>query len=356
MYYVSHKCARQISVLGRETRPPGARYLVGLSFGTSSTVLLHVLNKYAESILSKGRREPFQLSIVHVDTTVSEEGAPQESAQISQIIDRYAQRYPLFKIERIPLAAAIGLRTIDWSALPSLKTDAEPAEQLRDVFERLPSTTSRADLLRLFIRHILISAALRQSCQAVLLGHSTTALAELTLAETAKGRGYSLPWQINDGVFPVQDYATTDEREGASATPTSLGESVRIHYPLREVFRKELSTFITLTDPPLTEIIPRELEKTSSVVSHKHLSIEEVMSRYFEGVEENYPSVVANVVRTTAKLDRLGAGERCGVCGMPLDEQGNERWRGEIGDIGEGSSQHPPNSSLCYGCQRSIHN
>jgi cytoplasmic tRNA 2-thiolation protein 2 len=358
--FVTTKCVKQVGVLGKDIRAPGPqslrRYLVGISLGTSSSVLLHLLSEYTESLLSRGRRETFQLSAVYVDTTLPVDSTHPESVQISQTLDRYAQRYPRFKIERIPLTAAIGLRSIDWSALPPLRADAAPAEQLRDLFERLPSTTSRADILRLFIRHILISTALNLSCQAVLLGHSTTALAELTLAETAKGRGFSLPWQINDGTFPVHDHATSNGTEPPATDPMGSEQSIRLHYPLREVFRKELVTYTTLTDPPLTDIIPKELEKANSVVSHKDLSIEEVMSRYFAGVEENYPSVVANVVRTTAKLNRQQAAERCGVCGMPLDETGDERWRGEIGDDGEGGFHSSPNSRLCYGCQRSVHN
>lgn len=93
------------------------------------------------------------------------------------------------------------------------------------------------------------------------------------------------------------------------------------------------------------------------VVSHKDMSIEEAMSRYFESVEESYPAVVANVVRTTGRLECAGAGEgaACSVCGMDVDERGDARWKGEIGmDVkrgGEGGEAPP----LCYGCERSIH-
>lgn len=122
------------------------------------------------------------------------------------------------------------------------------------------------------------------------------------------------------------------------------------------------------------------------------------MSRYFAEVEENYPSVVANVARTTRKLMRRlfdndnddhshhshnhnhqqhpsddddddnegdndnDTGENksktrpregCAICGMPLDEQGDERWRGELG-IGKGEMINKGKSQLCYGCERAI--
>jgi cytoplasmic tRNA 2-thiolation protein 2 len=91
------------------------------------------------------------------------------------------------------------------------------------------------------------------------------------------------------------------------------------------------------------------------VVSHKDLSIEEVTARYFEDVEENYPSIVANVVRTTGKLNRVVAEEHCGICAMPLDKQGDKRWKGEIGNgSSDGSSGEGKSMQLCYGCERSI--
>lgn len=89
----------------------------------------------------------------------------------------------------------------------------------------------------------------------------------------------------------------------------------------------------------------------AAVVSHRDLSIEEVMARYFAGVEETYPSVVANVARTTSKLVRAeGTGEGCGLCGMPLDELGDERWRGEL-DLGTPAARP---GRICHGCERSV--
>lgn len=276
-----------------------------------------------------------------VDTSISG-----QNDALQTTLDSYRQRYPRLNFEVLPLTSVLGISSIDWTSLPSLKQDATPAEQLNDLFERLPSTTSRADILRLFIRHLLIHTALSRSCQAVLFGHSTTALAELTLAETAKGRGFSLPWQINDGILPVQDFSPQPEGDVERVKKT-----IRVHHPLRELYRQELITYTTLTSPPLTDIIPAEdVVNKATVVSHRDLSIEEVMLRYFADVEVNYPSIVANVVRTTAKLDRVDAEERCGVCGMTLDELGDERWKGEIGDSGGGEG----GGRLCYGCERSV--
>jgi len=391
--FISAKCVKQIGILGKEIKTPFGgtqrKYILGLSLGPSSTVLLHELNENVEYQLDKGRPAPFELTVVYVDPSSSSPSTSEDAKAAADALERCRARYPRFSFKRVPLSAALGLRTIDWSALPlTLDGNEERTadERLNDLFASLPSVTSRADILRLLTRHLLINEARQNSCHAVLLGHSTTALAELTLAETAKGRGFSLPWQINDGSLNVVDF-DGEEVEEASSSPVAPGtqtveqptnnntektptspETIRIYHPLRDLLRRELITYTTLTVPPLTDLLPpasaSELA-TAAVVSHRDLSIEEVMVRYFAEVEKEYPSVVANVARTTGKLIRLFGDSQqqhqettCGVCSMPLDEQGDERWRGELGDqdynhegerVGEGKQ-----ARLCYGCERSI--
>ncbi|KAH8895095.1 glycoside hydrolase [Thozetella sp. PMI_491] len=356
--YVSYKCAKQMGILVKEVRPPDRsgfrRFLVGLSFGVSSSVLVDLLHDTVARGRARGMRSSFEVHVVHVDSDPSlgdDDGVG--SPRTAETLGRYREKYPYFTFYSAPLASALRLRTVDWSALPSLDKEKPASGQMQALFESLPSNTSKADILRLLTRNILLSRALSQSCHALLLGHSTTSLAELTLAETAKGRGFSLPWQVHDGPVPVLNYP---ESEGSASDGTRRGETagnIPMYSPLRDLLRKELVTYSGLTSPPLTEVIPKDAERTGAVVSHKELSIEEVMSRYFAEVEQNYPSVVANVAKTTGKLDRIEAEERCGLCNMLLDEQGDERWRGEIGDD-DGVAGSVWNLPLCYGCKRSI--
>lgn len=104
--------------------------------------------------------------------------------------------------------------------------------------------------------------------------------------------------------------------------------------------------------PSLSGLVPEaDGSAGTSVVSHKDLSIEEVMARYFASVEEGYSGIVANVVRTTGKLERVTGDKFCGTCGMTLDAQGDSRWAGELGDDLIDSEA----LRLCYGCKRSVH-
>lgn len=403
------------------------RILVGLSLGASSAALVDILSDMAQGQLRKRLRPTYDVVVVHVageeeddeeenggaqpppaaggETKAEAEATSSSSSSSStrELVARYAQRYPHFRFLRVPLATALDLDTIDWTALPlpaPLHEDPSPSSpsqpfpphptttsagsRLRALLARMPSPTSRADARRLLVRHVLLAAARREGCAALVLGHSTTALAEVTLAETAKGRGFSLPWMVGDGPVVVRRFGGGigteggsgggEEGEGNSATPAAPGAETEteteghlagasgrlwVHHPNRDVFRGELAQYVALTEPPLAGLLAAAAQGTAgpgAVVSHRDISIDEVMTRYFADVERNYPSIVANVTRTTAKLDRpeyTGDGEEeeqcCGLCGMGMDELGDERWKGEMGDDGEADG-----ARLCYGCERAM--
>ncbi|CAK7218835.1 Cytoplasmic tRNA 2-thiolation protein 2 [Sporothrix curviconia] len=378
--FVTTKTVKRLEVLNRETRSsqtgrPGGdgssgsirKFYAGLSFGPCSAALVDVCEQIILGRLSRGRDAAFTLHAVHIDTKLDQSGS---EPLAEQRLDRWRTRYPRFTFERVPLSDVLNLDTVDWAALfpasPDDATASPPSTplQLRTLLDNLPSATSRRDVLDLLVRRLLIARATSATetppYDALLLGCSTTALAERTLAETAKGRGFSLPWQINDG-----------------AMDNGAGRQIPLYYPVRELFRNELVLYLnTVAQPPLTEgefvLLPASATSSAAIVSHKDLSIEEVMTRYFAEVEANYPSIVANVVRTTAKLERHNHshshghdhdhdhGEHtvtgCRVCGMPLDEAGNERWKGEIGHLdGPEGTPRLRVDRLCYGCERSIH-
>ncbi|KIH89235.1 hypothetical protein SPBR_07414 [Sporothrix brasiliensis 5110] len=385
-HFVKTKAVKRLEVLNRETksshtgRPGGGapnsnvrKFYAGLSFGPSSSALVDICEQIIVGRLSRGRDAAFNLHVVHVDAEVDGVNTDADTpSPAEQRLQRWRARYPRFTFERVPLTDVLALDTIDWAALlppPPSRTEQQDTPQtrhpstsaeLRASLSNLPSATSRRDVLEVLVRRLLISKAASTAeaapYDALLLGCSTTALAERTLAETAKGRGFSLPWLINDGA--VEDGAE---------------HRIAVYYPVRELFRNELILYLNaVAQPPLTEgdfvLVPAPASSAGAVVSHKDLSIEEVMTRYFTEVEANYPSIVANVVRTTAKLERHGhshnhahdsddgAPTGCRVCGMPLDEAGNERWRGEIGHLdGPEGGPRLRVERLCYGCERSIH-
>ncbi|KAI5926353.1 hypothetical protein F4810DRAFT_532063 [Camillea tinctor] len=379
--FIHSKAIKRLEVLQRETRgqptpsttnpktkpsscSPPQRYLVALSLGPSSTALLRVLCENARRQKTRGGRGGVRpdLVVVHVDTSCVD-GDPtsttpsSEEPEAEDVLTPYRALFPepaAYHVVR--LSSVLRDPSLDWSALPADRCangDDDDA-RLRALFARLPSPSARADVRRLLVRRALLAAAAERAATALLLGYSTTALAELTLAETAKGRGFGVPGAVNDGAVAVPTLNP----------PPEQGERiVHVYSPLRELFRKELCAYLRTSSPaPLLALLGPSFASPSaappaSVVSHRDLSIDDVMARYFGEVEAAYPSVVANVVRTTGKLvlpeeekgERGGEDKECGLCGMGLDVEGSARWRGEIGEVGEEGV-----GKLCYGCERSV--
>lgn len=357
--YVSLKLTKRLNKLHVATRVSRQlttrRYLAGLSLGPSSSALVQLLDATARRHDERKGSSPFTPLAVHVDTDLSS-AATTSPSPASILVDEFRRRFPHVEFACVPLSDVLGVNTVDWSSLPlpPFTSQEPPSTRLQRLFDTLPTVTSRADVLRHLVRHLLAHAALSRSCSALLLGHSTTALAALTLSEVASGRGFAVPWQINDGPCTVTTYTSSSSPEESAGEKRSLP----VYYPLREVFRNELVQYIDLV-PSLQGLVPASqmtIGGGGSVVSYKDLSIDEVMARYFDGVEDSFSGIVANVVRTAGKLDRVAAAagdESCGSCGMTLDEFGDSTWAGELGD--ELDEDADAGGKLCYGCKRSIH-
>lgn len=349
--FIDTKVNRRLATLNRETqtthKPVPRRYLAGLSFGSSSSVLAQVLDGKTQYHASKKGSAAFDCHVVHVDTDLnSPEPTAGEITPAQRLLAKYREKHPRITFECVHLSKVLEVKTVDWAALPSIE-GSDNVERLRNLFDSLPSVSSKADILRLFIRHLLLNLAIEKSYNALLLGHSTTALASLTLSEVANGRGFAVPWQVNDGPYTVCTY---EQRSTKDSTPSQevSRTTIPVYYPMRETFKGEITIFVSLT-PALEELVLVDNAATGSVVSHKDLSIEEVVGRYFETVEESYSGVVANVVRITAKLDKAEGTESCRLCGMTRDELGDSRWAGELGD-----EEDEAGADLCYGCKRSL--
>ncbi|TDZ30358.1 Cytoplasmic tRNA 2-thiolation protein 2 [Colletotrichum spinosum] len=288
-----------------------AKYLLGLSFGHSSTAVVQILDKNLQGLHERNLRVAYEVHVVHVDTDLS---SPAVSSPLGspakQLVDKYTHQFPNLQFGCVPLTAALKLDTIDWSVLPALQTELEPAQQLSSMLEALPST--------------------------------------------AKGRGFAVPWQVQDGPVPITRFPRRGDGEASQRIDKQEKTMLPVYYLLRDVFKREAITYTGLVQPPIRHLIQAAAPSTSAIVSHKELSIEDVMAKYFEEVEESYPSVVANVVRTSGKLARLNDGEACALCGMALDEKGDARWKGEIGEDQNDSKRKETAGRICYGCQRSI--
>jgi cytoplasmic tRNA 2-thiolation protein 2 len=314
------------------------KFLLPLSFGTSSASLVHILDRHLQGQYDRMNRTAYELYIVHVDLYVNDMDRETSSA----LLQKYKDRYPRHTYSDVGLEESLNLQNIDWSNLglpqpPSTDLSKPGIERLQEFIQSIPSATSQADIMSTLLTRLLVQAAKTAGCESILFGDSTTRLAEKTLTETAKGRGFSLPWQVSDGMSPY---------------------GVGFHYPLRDVLKQELVSFSSLTTPPINDLIIHQEPSSHVSASSKLTTIDDLMTQYFQSVEEHYPSIVANVVRTSSKLKALSVDDTtaCGLCELPV-EAGTDGIFGWGGDQNPDTRQMRENEHqgiLCYGCSRSI--
>jgi cytoplasmic tRNA 2-thiolation protein 2 len=314
------------------------KILLPLSFGVSSVTLLHVLDQHLRTQAEKTRRTGFSLHVLFIDTS-----SVDRSSLDNHLLAKAREQFPNYTYTSLPLHDVFRLVAKDTSILklvPNWKADQEssPSEQLSGLINSLTSATARADVVSALRTRLIVEHAKAHGCEGILWGDSTTNLAQKTLAETAKGRGFSLPWQVAEGESPY---------------------GVTFNYPLRDVLKKELVSFVELSQPSLSPLVHEpSLDATQASMSSKNTTIDDLMKQYFESVEENFPSIVANVVRTTDKLAAPTASSSdpcCSLCSMPVagGRFGIHGWGGDQEDGLEVPAVVGA-EGLCYGCTRSI--
>lgn len=313
------------------------KLLLPLSFGPCSTSLLHVLDGHIEGQFEKMKRSAYELFVVHINQYVDKKDRNTSEA----LLEKCKARFPRHTYISMGLEDALNLESIDWKTLSMSAPEEQDktkfaVERLQNLIGSMPSPTSRTDITTTLLTRLLVDVAKRNACEGILFGESTTRLAEKTLVETAKGRGFSLPWQVSDGMSPY---------------------GIAFNYPLRDLLKKELVTFSSLVTPSLKDLIIYQESSSTISSTSKETTIDDLMAQYFESVEKDYPSIVANVVRTSSKLQPLSLDETtdCALCGLPVDEgtDGIYGWGGDQNSVSR-LPRLDQDSILCYGCSRSI--
>jgi len=340
--YVSTKVSKRMEVSkirgGFKGEPN--KLLLPLSLGVSSVTLLHVLDRSFQARLDSSGRSGYTLHLLFVDETVElDHGVTNDMLQCLQ------QRFPSHSFSIIQLSDIFGYHrdALSGAFEPKAEIQGEPvlshSERLKYLLSSLPSASSRSDMIAILRRRLISAFAQRHDCFGIVYGDSTTRLAERTLSETAKGRGGSLPWLTADGTSPT---------------------GMKIIYPMRDLLKKELVLYTELTQPPLTSLVTHANPSTDRPVLSKDTTIDILMTQYFGSVEQNYPSIVANVVRTSSRLvaPSLSTSSRpCNICGLPVEDRSQEWFGNQDAPSNARTTNGEPihtNSALCYGCIRAV--
>ncbi|KAI5852254.1 hypothetical protein BZA05DRAFT_397335 [Tricharina praecox] len=330
-HYIRSKCIKRIESYKIRSLPNGSIpvFLLPLSLGVSSTALLQILSTALTTQRQKVSRARYTLKIVHIDESLLNARAP-PAADLAAIRERFpeAGEYSVVKLEEIYSFEGEG------SGEGSGEGDGEDnAARLRQTLQSLPSPTSREDLARVLRTRLIQRLAAQHGCAGILWGSSTTTLASQILTSSALGRGASLPFLTQDGVH----------------------EGVLSYHPLRDVFKKELVTFVKdVVQPSLWGLCTaeegRQRHSAANAISARNITVGELLTQYFETMEVQYPSTVSNVVRMGDRLKTVGEERRCcTLCGLSVDGGGNGLTLGA-----EENGDEVPRE-MCYGCLRSTH-
>lgn len=253
--------------------------LVPISIGVSSLSLVHVLNTQLQERSNNSKHPGYFLHLLFVDeSSYSDEHYP------GSVVTALKETFPSQELSVILLQECfeygIALDDIGECNEASSYQSSDRVHRLNNLLASAGDLSCRNEM-KATIRGRLIDAfALRKGIDTIFLGDTTTRLAERALAETARGRGKILPQLIAD----------------------SKTDSGIVHmFPLRDLLRKEVELYASLTGSRLQALLDVSTPSVATP-SSRNLSIDTLMQHYIENVEENYPSIVANVVRTTSKL------------------------------------------------------
>lgn len=297
---------------------PVRHILLALSLGVSSVSLLHLLDTQLKERSRQGRHPGFVIHLLFIDES-SIAGLTSSQKQIQTVTSTFSAH----EIDVVPIQDCFkyGIDVDEY-----FKRDKRSEERATDPLQRLEaclttvgSATSKADLIHIIRGRLIGTFAKQKGCSHILYGDTTTRLAERTLAETAKGRGGHLPWLVMDNVAVY---------------------GVERSFPLRDLLRKELLIYASIMEPPLTVFISHGASP-GPAASSKGNSIDLMMGQYFASVEESYPSIVANVVKTTAKLNPSISAQdapTCNLCLFPLT----------------GKALDGQGLDLCHGCSQTL--
>lgn len=324
--YISSKPVKRLESyqLKDDTQQQARRLLLPVSGGTSSTVLLQILDRHLQRQLINRGRPVYELLVLMVETPFL---ATDE--HLRKCFDNLKRKFSNHSFSLLSLSNVFDLDESisgDLAILGPISRDSAEASLINLVSSARTAST-RTDLLETLFVRLIVAFAKLNNCHAVLWGHSNDRLAAKSLAAVAEGRGGLLPLQISDGLSPW---------------------AVQFYYPLRDLVLPELVAFAKIHPERLSELLVHDTLNPMPPKSIRDTSISELLSNYITAQGEKYPSIIANIVRTVNKLQQpIFPSEvfKCSICVMPEQLQDGSHSQADLRDW-------PPRH--CSTCQRSL--
>lgn len=337
---------------------PKDHVLVAYSGGPASSALLHFIRQG----MNEGKLR-FTVSVIHIDE-LGLVSSPAESrkAKVEEVAQSVIQMgFPLFltcleegmKVNCTDRSS--GSSAALYQEVTSLTDvghvlEKSDVSQLKNMLDALPSISAKEEFIRVLRNQLLVEAARERGFSKVVVADTATHLSIRIMTDFAKGKGAQVSFDTSIG----------DERYG----------DVMVVRPLRDLNLKEVEEY-------------NRLQNVESVCTqhmrdqwHRGNSIEQLTTTFITGLQENFPSTVPNIVRTSAKLgqeERCEESGQCAMCQSPLDTSVGEASALRAVEVSERLSQggdvsvdeaataesnrstvKDVTASLCYGCRLMI--
>ncbi|KAG0341427.1 Cytoplasmic tRNA 2-thiolation protein 2 [Podila horticola] len=199
--------------------------------------------------------------------------------------------------------------------LPTLTTAKlsrqDKIKKLKALMSACTTLTAKETILQHFRSSLLTQQARKSGCTMLALGDSATRVAIQIIGLTAIGRGYSLPHETSLESKWVKD--------------------VKVIRPLKDCLTKELEICCRLNSLEQIEHHAANMEYSMRTKAEVK-SINRLTEEFITGLDKDFPSTVATVCRTAAKLTAPEAAlysNRCPLCQGPV-QSGVHEWKNRI--------------------------
>lgn len=327
----------------------GDHVMVAVSGGAASLALLACIVEMKSTNPSRPERGkvPFQLTVVHIDSTAVlgtqvQEGAEQllqlqaavaaagyqgtllvvplaavyaDQEQLQQQLQPMAVQQLHEQMQALHVSAkpepqqqqdqhlsALSAESVDSSTAGAAEQLQQQQQQLLELVSSICDTTGKEDLINHMQEQLLLRTAVALGCNRLLLGECASRVAAKIIADAAKGRGYSLPADI----------------QLLDARSLPQGGPVIIH-PIQEVTYRELVAFcvykgITWRDRALGQPILQQQSQqgvpNSSRGSGKAcaaaMSVNTLAEKFIADMQSSVPGSIYPILRTAAHLQQFG--------------------------------------------------
>lgn len=304
----------------------GDHVMVAVSGGAASLALLACVVEMKSTNPNRPERGkvPFQLTVVHIDSTIVAGTSVHEATQqLKQLHDAVAAAGHQGRLLVVPLATFFAdqqhlqqqlqpqaaqqlqqqMHMLHISASPQQQSQQQhqqqtsQQQQLLELVSSINDTTGKEDLTNHLQQQLLLRTAAALGCSRLLLGECASRVAANIIADAAKGRGYSLP----------ADTQLLDARCLPSGGPVVI-------HPVQEVTYKELVALcdykgINWSDRALGEPILQQQQGRavgSSKAGAAAMSVNTLAEKFIADMQGSVPGSIYPILRTAAHLQAFG--------------------------------------------------